>query len=82
MPRPPMPQKKKLALLKQMRELMKRARALANDGGYSDFEHVRRQFDEDDALTLKVWATGLERDEIDWLCARPRREPPPGLKRR
>ena len=61
---------KKLEQLARKRELIKRARKIAKIGSYSDFEHVRRQFEEDDALTLKLWASATEREEIDTLCAK------------
>jgi hypothetical protein len=58
----------RMTLLKHKRELIKRARKIAAKGGYTDFDHVRRQFDENDSLTLRLWATASDRDEIDRLC--------------
>jgi len=58
----------RMTLLKHKRELIKRARKIAVKGAYTGFDHVRQQFDEDDSLTLRLWATASDRDEIDRIC--------------
>lgn len=68
---PMLDQRKKLTLLKHKRKLLEQARKHASTGAYTDFEHVRRaKFKDDDAFTLKLWATARERDEIDVICNR------------
>jgi hypothetical protein len=58
----------RMTLLKHKRELVKQARKIASKGGYAGFDDVRQQFAENDALTLRLWATASDRDEIDRLC--------------
>ena len=58
----------RMTLLKHKRELIKRARKIAAKGGYADFDQVRRQFDEPDSLTLRLWATASDRGEVDRIC--------------
>ena len=57
-----------MTLLKHKRELIKRARKIAAKGGYTGFDHVRGEFEESDSLTLRLWATASDRDEIDRIC--------------
>ncbi len=52
--------------------LMVRARKHAQSGDCMGFEDVRRKFDDSDALTLKLWATARDRDEIDQICDKAR----------
>ena len=57
-----------MTLLKHKRELIKRARKIAAKGAYTGFDQVRQQFDESDSLTLRLWSTANDRDEIDRIC--------------
>jgi len=58
-----------MTLLKHKRELVKRARKLAAKGGFAGFEDVRTQFAQDEAETLKLWATARDRAEVDRICS-------------
>lgn len=75
MPRPPAANK--LTLLKHKRKLLVRAREIARGGlclGWNDVLYDVRKEDDAGALTLKLWATATERDEIDSLCRSARAE--------
>jgi hypothetical protein len=58
----------RMTLLKHKRALVKRARKIAAKGGYTGFDQVREQFEENEALTLRLWATANDRHEIDRIC--------------
>jgi hypothetical protein len=68
MPRASQTAQTRLTLLMHKRELVKRARKIAAKGGFAGFEDVRRQFDDKDAETLKLWATARDRAEVDRIC--------------
>jgi hypothetical protein len=75
MARPTMTPQTRMTLLKHKRELVKRARKLAAKGGFTGFDHVREQFDDNDALTLRLWATASDRAEVDRICNDARLKP-------
>lgn len=52
--------------------LMVRARELAAKGSYIGFSAVLVKFDDDDRVTLKLYASASDRDEIDRTCDRTR----------
>jgi hypothetical protein len=50
---------------------MERARKIAKQGACSNFGHMV-QLIGDDGLTLRLWASASQRDEIDRWCAQAR----------
>lgn len=53
-------------------EITVAAREIADAGLSLNFKDVLRNLDRDDAVTLQLWATAADRDEIDRLCDRAR----------